>query len=339
LNPAGSGTRRAISALVGLAISAALLLWALRGVNLAEVAQRLRTARTLPLLVTAVLATLTFPLRVVRWRLLLRRDDGGPIPAMPLWHAVAIGFMANNLLPFRAGELVRAFAATRLTRTAFSAVLSSVAVERIFDGLAVVALLAVGLVASDLPAGVAVGGVPVARAAQAAGALAGVALLAAVLVVAFPLSAESVVRRLLPAGRVTDRIVAIIEGIRQGLSALQSPSRLAGAVFWSLAVWALNAFAFWVAFSAFGLSVDYAGALILQGIMVVGISVQLAPGFVGQFEAAIVAALALYGVSNDIASSYAIAFHAVTFVPIVLLGFWSLARSPVALGDLRRTVA
>jgi len=339
LNPAGSGTRRALSAIVGLAISAALLMWALRGVNLAEVAQRLRAARTLPLAVTAILATLTFPLRVVRWRLLLRRDDGGPVPAMPLWHAVAIGFMANNLLPFRAGELVRVFAASRLTGTAFSAVLSSIAVERIFDGLAVVALLAVGLVASDLPAGVAVGGVPVARAAQAAGAVAGIALLVAVLVVAFPLSAEGVVRRILPAGRLTDRIVAVIEGIRQGLSALRSPTRLAGVVFWSLGVWTLNAFAFWVAFSAFDLPVDYAGALVLQGILVVGISVQFAPGFVGQFEAAIVAALALYLVPNAAASSYAIAYHAVTFVPIVLLGFWSLARSPVAIGDLRRTTA
>ncbi len=306
---------------------------------MAEVGARLRAARTLPLLVAAVLATLTFPLRVFRWQLLLRRGDGGPLPGMPLWHAVAIGFMANNLLPFRAGELVRVFAAARLTDTSFGAVLSSIAVERIFDGLAVVALLGLGLIASDLPAGVAVGGVSVAHAAQIAGALAGVALVAATLVVAFPLAAENLVRRVLPAGRTTDWIVTVIEGIRQGLSALRSPTRLAGAILWSLAVWMLNALAFWVAFSAFGIPVGYAGALVLQGIVVVGISVQFAPGFVGQFEAATVAALALYGVSNDVASSYAIAYHAITFLPIVLLGFWSLARSPVAIGDLRRTAA
>ena len=119
---------------------------------------------------------------------------------MPLWHAVAIGFMANNLLPFRAGELVRVFAATKLVGAPFSTVLSSIAIERIFDGLAVVALLSVGLIASDLPAGVAVGGVSVASAARVTGALAGVALVAAVLVVAFPLAAERVVRRVLPAG-------------------------------------------------------------------------------------------------------------------------------------------
>jgi uncharacterized protein (TIRG00374 family) len=329
--------RRVLSAVIGIALSAALLFWAMRGVNLDEVGARLRAARTLPLVVAALVATITFPLRVIRWRYLLRREDGGPLPAMPLWHAVAIGFMANNLLPFRAGELVRVFAACRLAGAGFGAVLSSIAVERIFDGLAVVALLAGGLLASSLPANVAIGGVPLAHAIQISGMVAFAALAAATLVVAFPLAAERLVRRVLPAGRMTDRIVMAIESIRQGLSALQSPRRLAGVAFWSLVIWMLNALAFWIAFSAFDISVDYAGALILQGVVVVGISVQFAPGFVGQFEAAIVAALALYNVSNDVASSYAIAYHAVTFLPIVLLGFWSLARSPVAIGDLRGT--
>ena len=96
--------------------------------------------------------------------------------------------MANNILPFRAGELVRLLAASRLAAARFSAVLSSVAVERIFDGLAVVALLSVSLLASDLPPGVAVGGVSVRHAAQVGRRARVAALVAAVLVVAFPLA-------------------------------------------------------------------------------------------------------------------------------------------------------
>lgn len=335
--PAGSGARRILSAILGIAISAGLLYWALRGVNLTEVGARIRDARPLPLVIAAVLATLSFPLRVVRWRYLLRRDDGGILPAMALWHAVAIGFMANNLLPFRAGELVRVFAASRLANARFGAVLTSIAVERIFDGLAVVGLLSVGLLLSSLPTNVALGGVSLAHAAQVSGALAGAALVVASLTVAYPLAAEAVVRRVLPKSAVTERIVSAIESIRQGLSALRSPGRLAGVVVWSLILWTANAASFWIAFQAFGIPADYAAALVLQGVLVIGISVQFSPGYVGQFEAAIVAALALYGVGNEVASSYAIAYHAVTFLPIVLLGFWSLARSPVAIGDLRRT--
>lgn len=332
---AGSGRRRLLSTVLGAAIGIALLVWALRGVHLDEVVRHLGSARLLPLLGAVVLATLTYPMRLLRWRLLLRDGDGGPLPPTPLWHAVAIGFMANNILPFRAGELVRVLAASRLAGARFSSALSSIAVERVFDGLSVVALLSVALLASDLPPNVAVGGLSVRHAAQVAGAMGAAALVAAILVVAFPLAAERLVRLVLPAGRLVDRIVGLIEGVRHGLAVLRSPTLLAGTIVWSLVLWLTNGLAFYVAFAAFGIPVGYLGSLLMQGILVFGISVQLTPGFVGQFEAAIVAALALYGVPNDLASSYAIAFHATTFLPIILLGAWSLARTPVALSDLR----
>lgn len=331
--------RRTLQAVAGIAVSGALLLWALRGVDLADVGARLRGAHLLPLVVATILATLLFLVRVARWHLLLRRGDGGPLPVLPMWHAVAIGFMCNNLLPFRAGELVRVFAVTRLAGIGFGPALSSIAIERIFDGLAVVALFSAGLLSSSLPPDVAVGGVSLAHIAQVSGALTAAALVAATLVVGFPLAAERLVRRVLPAGRLTDRLVDVIEGIRQGMSALRSPGRVAGVVVWSLTLWALTALSFWIAFSAFGIPVNYAGALVMQGVLVFGISVQFAPGFVGQFEAAIVAALGLYGVSNSVASSYAIAYHAATFLPIVLLGIWSLTRTHLAIADLRRTSA
>ena len=332
---ASGGVRRTVSALIGVALAVALLVWALRGVHLSEVMRHLRDANGALLLTAVIIATLTYPIRLVRWRLLLRADDGGPLPATPLWHAVAIGFMANNLLPFRAGELVRLLAASRLAGVRFSAALSSVAVERIFDGLSVVGLLSVTLLASDLPPDIAVGGVSIHHAAQVAGVMGAAALVAALLVVAFPLAAEGVVRRLLPAGALAERIVSLIEGMRHGLSVLRSPALLAGTMVWSLILWLTNGLAFFVAFKAFDIPVGFLGALLLQGILVFGITVQLTPGFVGQFEAAIVAALALYRVPNDLASSYAIAFHATTFVPIILLGAWSLARTPLALSDLR----
>jgi hypothetical protein len=329
------GARRILAGIVGAVLAIALLLWALRGVHIEEVVRQIRNADPWPLGLGVVLATLTFPMRLIRWRLLLRSETGAPLPAKPLWHAVAIGFMANNLLPFRAGELVRTFAATKLSGARFTAAMSSIAVERVFDGLACVGLLAIGLLTSDLPPGVMVGGLSLARAAQAVGILSVGALAAAGAVVAFPMAAERLIRRLLPPGRMTDRLISVIEGLRHGLASLRSPALLIRVSIWSLALWLVNGLALYVSFASFGIPVGFGGALLLQGVVVIGISVQLTPGYVGQFEAAIVAALALYGISNQVASSYAIAFHGATFIPITLAGAWSLARTPVALSDLR----
>jgi uncharacterized protein (TIRG00374 family) len=333
--PGRLGRRRILAGIIGAVLALGFLFWALRGVHLDQVVRQIRNADPWPLVLGVVIANITFVIRLARWRLMLRDESGAPLGTWPLWHAIAIGFMANNVLPFRAGELVRVFAATKLSGARFTAAMSSVAVERVFDGLAVIGLLAAGLLASHLPSGVVVGGVSLTHAAQVVGLLSLGALLVAGAIVAFPLTAERVVRRVLPPGRLIGRIVDLIEGIRHGLASLRSPGLLAGVVFWSVVHWLVNAAALWVTFAAFDIPVGFEGALVLQGILAIGISVQLTPGFVGQFEAAIVAGLALYGISNEVASSYALAYHGATFVPISLAGAWSLARTPVQLSDLR----
>lgn len=323
-------------ALLGIGISVGLLLWALRGVSISEVLHHVGAAEPGPLLAAVILATLTFPLRLVRWRLLLRDESGMAYPVGPLWHAVALGFMANNLLPLRAGELVRSYTASRLAGIRFTTVFSSIAVERIFDALTIVALLTLALLSPDLPRSVTVAGVSVAHLAQAGGLMGGAGLLVAVLVLSAPLMAERLIRRLLPSTRLADRLVSLIEGVRQGLMVLRTPGRLAGVVFWSLVLWLVNALAFHVGFAAFNISVSYYGALLLQGLLILGISIPSTPGFFGPFEAVIVAVLALYGVPNDVAFSYAISFHLTSFVPITLLGLWSLTRTPGGFRGLRQ---
>jgi glycosyltransferase 2 family protein len=319
--------RRALPAVLGVGISIGLLLWALRGVSLADVLRHIKAAEPTPLAAAVILATLTFPLRLVRWRLLLRDANGQAYPSAPLWHAIALGFMANNLLPLRAGELVRSYTASRLARIRFSTVFSSVAVERIFDGLTIVALLTLALLKSDLPPSVTVGGVSIAHLTQVGGLIGVAGLISAGLVLAAPLAAERLVRRVLPSSRLADKAVNLIEGVRQGLVVLRAPSRLAAVLFWSLALWLVNALAFYVGFAAFDIPVSYYGALLLQGLLILGISIPSTPGFFGPFEAVIVAVLALYGVPKDVAFSYAISFHLTTFVPITLLGLWSSTRT------------
>jgi uncharacterized protein (TIRG00374 family) len=248
-----------------------------------------------------------------------------------------MGFMANNVLPLRIGEVVRTFAATRLAGVRFTAALSSIAVERMFDALTVGFFLGLGLLLAGLPADSEVGGVHMGRLATLVGvaAVAGLALAGAV--VAFPRAAEATVRKVIPFKGLADRLVTIIEGIRQGLSALQSPVRILGVVLWSLAVWGLSALSFYVMFAAFGIEVSFAGALLMQSLIMFGIAVPSTPGYVGVFEAPIIAVLGLYHVDASLAATYAFTYHITTFIPITLLGAWSVARTNIGLRNLRRS--
>jgi glycosyltransferase 2 family protein len=320
---------------LALGVSVLLLWWALRDAHLDEALAYVRAVRLLPLLGSVLVATSLFPIRLVRWHLLLRRADGGPLPWVPLWHAVSMGFAANNLLPFRAGELVRTVAASRLTETRLSASLSSVAVERVFDALTVVGLLAAALFLPGLPADVALAGIPVRQAATTMGLLAVVALLAAGLVVAFPLAAERIVRASIPSDCLAYRLVEAIEGVRHGLGVLRSPGRLALVVLLSVVLWLVNALSFYLMFRAFDLTVGYLGAMVLQGILVFGIALPSAPGYVGPFEAVITAVLGLYGVGASQAAAYALTYHVTTFIPITLLGLWSAARTGLGFASTR----
>ena len=100
-------------------------------------------------------------------------------------------------------------------------------------------------------------------------------------------------------------------------------------------IWTVNAASFWIGFRAFGIEAPFAAALILQFLLVLGIAPPQAPGFVGGFELAIVTALLLFGVPQEVALAYAVTYHVTTFVPITLLGAWSLVTSGFSLRSAR----
>lgn len=314
-----------------------LLWWTLHDIALRDVLSHVRRARPLPLLSTMVLATVTFPLRTIRWRQLLRLN-GAQLPLLPLWHATAIGFMANNLLPARAGEVARAYAARRLTGVRFSAAVGSVAIERLLDGLVLVALLLGGMGWGGFARDTTVGGVYLTRVAAIAALVFVPALGAAFGIVHWPgpalRGARWALERLLPA-RWAARLLGMLEGVLAGLDALKSPRRLTLVILWSLVLWSVSAASFWTGFVALGLSVPASGAMVLQGLIAFGVAIPSSPGFFGPFEAVTRACLSLYGVTPAAAVSYAVAYHIAVFVPISVLGLWSLTRAHLHLADLR----
>lgn len=327
---------------MGLAVTLGLLAWALHGVDGGALLGYVRRANPWLMLATIVLATLTFPLRAVRWRLILHDRHGGELPLGPLWHATAIGFMANNLLPVRAGEFARAYAVRQALPVRFTTALASIAVERMLDGLVLVGLLTLTLAAPSFPRHASIGGTSVSGLAIGAAALFVGILVIALLVVLRPTAWLALLRRIaqavLPA-RIADRVGHAAAGLVAGLEVLRDPRRLAGVVLWSLVLWLVNASSFAVCFRAFGMAVPPEGALLLQGIIGFGVALPSSPGFVGVFEAATRATLAIYGVDATRAVGYALAYHVGTFFPITLLGLLSLSRLRLHLAELRTAAA
>ena len=322
--------------LIGLTISALLLWWVLHDVDLRDVLERFRRVRVLPFLLMVGLATLTFPLRAVRWRYLLR-DQSRVLPFRPLWHATAVGFMANNLLPARAGEFARAYVAQRLTPVRFSSAFASIAVERVMDGIVLVAFMVVAIWAGGFSDDTMVGGVTLGFVAQGMGTVFGVVLVGALLVVHWPEPAirltRAVTSRVLP-HRGADWVVGTLEGLLTGLDSLKSFRRFAQVSFWSLIVWLVNGASFYVGFIAFGIQTPRSAALMLQSLIGFGVAIPSAPGFFGPFEFASRVGLALYDIDASQAVTFAIGYHLSTFLPITLLGIWSLTRAHLGLREV-----
>ena len=312
--------------------------WALKDVSAAEVMAQIRRANPLLFVLSIIIVTLTFPARAVRWQILLEASTGTRPLFRPVWLATAIGFMSNNILPARAGEIARAYAGSQLIGPPVATCLSTIAVERVFDGVVVVLMLALAMVAPSFPDNVRLGDVSLQSIAAGMGLVFGLALVFLAIVAHWPdrtlAIVDAVTGRLLPR-KAADWTSRVARNLFSGLSVLRSPKHFALMLLWSVIVWGLNASSYIFAFSAFHLDLPLTATLVLQGITVLSVAVPSSPGYVGVFEAATIAALGIYGVPKEEALGFGLALHMAWFIPITVLGLWALVRAGLSFGQLR----
>ncbi len=326
--------------LIGAALTLLLLFWTMRDTNPTVLLQQLRGANVGLLLLAAVVATAIFPLRAARWVVLLE-PIAPALPFMDAWRAVAIGMMANNVLPLRAGELARAYAISRESTTVpFPSALASIALDRVFDALIVFALMFGAMLAPGFPAGATIAGRP----ASALIGTWGVAILllafaGAVLVAFRPEIVRALATRITRAVVPTwePKVAVFVEHATAGLAVLRSPSRFARVVLWTVVHWLTNALAFWIAFRAVGITAAFSSALFLQGLIAIGVAIPSSPGFFGVFEASAKVGLQIYGVPAALAVTWAVGFHLLSFIPITALGAFYFSRLGLSLREMRAT--
>jgi glycosyltransferase 2 family protein len=328
--------RKQWRSLLGAVVGVGFLAWALHGISFDLVWLHIRHANPWYLLGSCVAGTLIFPLRAPRWRIILS-PVAEKLPLGMLWRAIAIGMMGNNVLPARAGELARAFALSRETkRVPFSAAFASLAVDRIFDATCVLLLMALATLDPSLPKGETFGGYSIAKVIGGGAALALIAILGLYLIVFFTEHAilvwEWMARKVAPPFEERGRTTLL--AFASGLAVLRDPVRFLSAMAWAIAMWLMNALAFWLCFKAVGIEVSYSAALMLQGLIAIGVAVPALPGFFGVFEKFAQLGLGIYGIDRTLATSWAISYHILTFLPITIIGIYYFVTLGLKLSDM-----
>jgi|DewCreStandDraft_2_1066082.scaffolds.fasta_scaffold00104_47 uncharacterized protein (TIRG00374 family) len=324
--------RRALRHLVGLAVSVALLAWALRGVAVDELLRELRSVHLGWLAVATAIATAGMLTRAWRWRVLLRPMQGTPLSSC--LEATVIGFALNNLLPARIGEFARALVLRQRTGVPMPAAFGTLVIERVLDGVVLLGLL-VATLQAPLPAARAGDFLVLVRGMTS---LLGALCLGLLVLAARPrwaLALSDAIARRLP-GRPRRLVEDAARAFVRSFDALRHGPTFALAALASVAQWLFLGLSYLTAFRAFGIDLPYRAALLVQSIESFFVSVPSSPGFFGPFEAAARLALAAWGVPAEKAVSFALGFHIAGFVPVTLWGLIYLWRTPLDWRRLRR---
>ncbi|HHS97254.1 MAG TPA: flippase-like domain-containing protein [Chloroflexi bacterium] len=314
--------------LLGLAISLFFLWYALRDLHLGEIAAALREARYAWLLPGVAVYFISVWFRSWRWGFLLRASKR--ISANRLYPVVVIGYMGNDILPFRLGEALRAYVLWRKEGVNIGTTLTTAVLERLFDGLTLVLFVLFGLL--FIPLSAFLNRLVTIASVAFFGALAFFLALAARPDLLRRL-AHSLIDRLVPA-RFRPPLLGFVEGIVDGLESLRSGRDvlvLFGITIW---VWLLESLKYWLVSFAFDLHLSYVDVMLMGGAINLLTALPSLPGYIGTFELGI-KILQGIGAPAAPAGSYILVLHAILLLPVTLLGLVFMGIEGVRWAEVR----
>lgn len=297
----------------------------------AQIARALQQAQYVYLLPALGLYFIGVGVRAMRWHFLLRPIKS--IPSRALFPPVVIGYMANDILPARMGEVVRAYVLGRQEDVSTTATFVTIVVERIFDGLTMLTFLVAGsfvlnLTDPELNARLRVIGFVFIVAIFALALLAGMPQRVQALATLF-------IRRL-PNETLRARAMALTNALLEGLGTLRSPSDSLTVYALSILAWLFETGMYVVMSWGFGITVALPVFLVACAIANLATLLPSTPGYIGVFHAAVISVLTQFGVESNLATSYTFVLHAALIIPVTLWGFFYLWRTGLSLSQVTR---
>jgi uncharacterized protein (TIRG00374 family) len=278
--------------------------------------------------------------RAWRWHYLLR-----PIKAIPtraMFPIVAIGYMGNNIYPYRAGEVLRAYILRLRQGVPVSASLATIVIERVFDGVVML-----GFVIFNLPGLASIAGESgVVGSIQQVAIYGSVAFAAALLVfilgALFPQQSLGLFHRLvepLLPQRVRPKITGLVVSFWTGLESLRSPRNILMVLLTTTVIWLFETGKYWFVMQAFPFQVSFFALMLMNGIVNLATTLPSAPGYVGTFDRPGIAVLEAFGVGRALAAGYTLVLHGALWFPITVLGAYYLWRQRLSWRQVRAEMA
>jgi uncharacterized protein (TIRG00374 family) len=290
-------------AILGFGISIVALVLVFRSVDVAAAWETLKGADPAWVGLLVVFISADVLLRAVRWKVLL-----APVASVPFGTTLAsllVGYLANNILPARLGEIVRSVDLGERTGLSRSTILGTIVVERVVDTVVVVGIASIAILVLSV------------RGIVASAVLVGLAV-SALLVLG--IAAGIAAHRLPGAERVGaylhrwPRVRLVLVRLREGLAIAKDARTMGGAVALSVASWSCTVLAFAAAAQAVGVQPTIGQAALLAAGTNLATAIPAAPGYVGTFELAAVTIAASVGIAREDALAFAILLHVTTLL-------------------------
>ncbi len=323
-----SGTRSRILLVLVNLISIFFLVWSLRDVKLAALWDDLATMNWWWVAVAVIADIGVYSWQAWRWSLLLH-----PVEPVSFWQtvrAIYVGLFANEVLPFRAGEVVRCYLVSRWTQLPFSVSLSSALIERIFDGiwLCMCFMLTLRMIPIPRHMGWLIKG----------GYVLGAFVLAATMLLALAMFRRQQTRAALaggPPGKTWRKHVRVLI---DDLSLIGHSRYLYFAFFQSLPYLLLQVIPIYAAFNGYGFdTLEMKDAFALMVILRMGSVVPQAPGNLGLFQFLTKESLVrIYHVVPVEAERFSLVLWGIVTVPLLIGGLAALSVTGARIGELRR---
>lgn len=321
---------------LGIAVSVFFMALLFRKIDFGQLREALNRVDYRYILLAIVCTFISYFLRAVRWQYLLIPEKR--ISLNSLYPATIIGYMANNLLPARLGEFVRAYVLAQREGLQTPAVFATLVIDRLFDGGTVMLILLCTLFTMRLPHGLSEAGTVLRTGGMVT------FLLYAGVVVFLVLLKRHTMRTLAWTAMVlkpfpqsfSDRIIPLLGSFIGGIRMSSAGGHIAAVVISSLAVWLFCIIPVDLVLQGFGIHLPVFAAMFILVLLVFAVMVPASPGFIGTYHYACYKGLSVFGIPESTAVSIALVLHGTAFFPVIAAGFYYLWKNKISLNTVRK---